>query len=247
MTAETPLSEQGLSAAPEPWFRWLDGARSPFLNMAVDQALLETAAERGRPILRLYDWDRPAVSIGYVQYAARVERGERVLVRRPTGGGIVYHDHDVTYTVALPPGHWIGREDRIASYHWINRAVQAGLSSLQLPSALSDAAIPRSVDRASMVCFTNPTRYDIMCGTVKIAGSAQRRTRDGLLHQGSINLEHLENVADARAEVRKQLPEGFETVLAARFSPWTPDDAFLSRATELEECRYATRDWNFSR
>lgn len=213
--------------------------------MAIDEALLETAAERARPLLRLYRWDRPSVSIGYVQRAAAVERGERTLVRRPTGGGIVYHDHDITYTVVLPPGHWINAEDRMVSYRWINRAVQRSLESPSRPADLSSARIPRAVDRATMVCFANPTRYDIMHGESKIAGSAQRRTRDGLLHQGSINLTPPSE--ETAHTVWRDLPTGFQAVLGAEFAEWTPDTALLSNATEREERRYATHEWNYRR
>lgn len=247
MSGLVPSASDAGAPPPEPWDLWLDGARSPYLNMAVDQMLLTTSADRGRPLLRLYDWDRPAVSIGYVQRAANVVRGERVLVRRPTGGGVVYHDHDVTYTVAIPAGHWIDDEDRMVSYRWINRAVQAALEGLQMHASLSEDRIPKSVDRATMVCFSNPTRYDIMCGTLKVAGSAQRRTRDGLLHQGSINLEHSVVSAVLRADVKRELESGFRTVLNAQCTAWQPDEHFLSAAAEVEEQRYASREWNHRR
>lgn len=232
---------------PETWDLWQDGARSPYFNMAVDQTLLASAAERGRPLLRLYDWDRPSLSIGYVQRAAEVVAGERVLVRRPTGGGVVYHDHDVTYTVAVPPGHWIDNEDRMVSYRWINRAIQAALEGLQMAAALSDQTIPRAVDRATMVCFTNPTRYDIMCGALKVAGSAQRRTQQGLLHQGSINLEHSPVDAVLREDIKGEIIAGFRKVLNVRFAAWQPGEDFLSRTAEVEEQRYALREWNYRR
>ena len=247
MSAVNGSSSAEGAPAPEPWDLWLDGARSPYMNMAVDQALLTCAAARARPLLRLYDWDRPAVSIGYVQKAAEVNRGNRILVRRPTGGGVVYHDHDVTYTVVIPPGHWIDDEERQVSYRWINRAVQAALEALKMDASLSEDSIPKSVDRATMVCFTNPTRYDIMAGSVKVAGSAQRRTRDGLLHQGSINLEHADPGSARRNELKSKVQYGFRTVLNAQFEPWTPDPGFLSLATELEEQRYALREWNHRR
>ncbi len=247
MNAADESSVARSTPAPEPWDLWLDGARSPYMNMALDQALLTCAAERDRPLLRLYDWDRPAVSIGYVQKASEVNGGDRTLVRRPTGGGVVYHDHDVTYTVAIPPGHWIDDEDRLVSYRWINRAVQAALEALKMAASLSDDSISKSVDRATMVCFTNPTRYDIMADNVKVAGSAQRRTRDGLLHQGSVNLEHAGPDTVSRDQVKSKLQDGFRTVLNAQFEPWRPDPKFLSLAAEIEEQRYALREWNHRR
>ena len=101
----------------EPWDVWIDGAHDPALNMAADEALLLSAPWRGRPLLRFYEWDRPAVSIGYVQTIAAAPEGYAA-VRRPTGGGVVYHDFDFTYTVMFPAGHWLCDVDRVASYDW---------------------------------------------------------------------------------------------------------------------------------
>jgi lipoate-protein ligase A len=56
-------------------------------NMALDEALLRTAAKRGRPLLRVYSWKKPAVTFGYFQkFPKDLAEGYEV-VRRPTGGG----------------------------------------------------------------------------------------------------------------------------------------------------------------
>src|SRR5687768_8020143 len=75
--------------------------RSAPVNMAVDEALLETAAD---PILRFYCWRGPALSFGYFGSYADVanERSQREIVRRWTGGGIVPHGDDLTYSVIIP-------------------------------------------------------------------------------------------------------------------------------------------------
>ena len=73
----------------ELWDFWQDGQHSPAFNMAADEVLLETACSRGRPLLRFYEWDRKAVSLGYVQSLSAAPAGYAV-VRRPTGGGVVY-------------------------------------------------------------------------------------------------------------------------------------------------------------
>ena len=110
----------------EAWDLWLDGPHPPAFNMAADEALLLGAPDRRRPLLRLYAWDRPAVSIGYIQRLDAAPPGFAV-VRRPTGGGVVYHDHDVTYTAVFPPDHPLNQLDRLKSYDDLNRAVQNGL------------------------------------------------------------------------------------------------------------------------
>ena len=75
--------------------------------MALDEALLESMPRLGRPVLRFYGWTEPAATFGYFQKYADVERAThlRPLIRRPTGGGIVPHNADWTYSLAFPPGH----------------------------------------------------------------------------------------------------------------------------------------------
>ena len=170
----------------ESWLFWNDTPHSPAWNMAADEALLQNAPATGTPLLRCYAWDRPAVSIGYVQRLDAAPEGFAA-VRRPTGGGIVYHDYDFTFSVAFPMGHWLTGLDRTQSYNWLNRSLQAALQALGFPAELSAREIPHSVERATMVCFTNPTRYDLLLEGRKVAGSAQRRTSDGLLHQASLH------------------------------------------------------------
>ena len=72
----------------EKWFLWQDEAHSPYMNMAIDEALMLTADERQRPILRLYEWSDDSVSIGYIQKMSKVPQTDGGIVRRPTGGGI---------------------------------------------------------------------------------------------------------------------------------------------------------------
>jgi hypothetical protein len=97
----TPDSE------PRSWLLLVSGPGEPAFNMALDEALLVTAPERGRPVLRLYGWSAPAATFGYFQRHAEVARltALRPLIRRPTGGGLVPHDADWTYSLAFPVGH----------------------------------------------------------------------------------------------------------------------------------------------
>ncbi|MGI5924268.1 MAG: lipoate--protein ligase family protein [Lentisphaeria bacterium] len=230
--------------APEEWHLWLDGVHDPAFNMAADEVLLVTAASRGRPLLRVYGWDRPAVSIGYIQRRDAAPVGYAV-VRRPTGGGVVYHDHDYTYTVVLPPGHWLAGLDRIKSYDYINRSVQAGLADLTVAAELANQVIPHNVDRLSMICFKNPTKFDILVDDRKIAGSAQRRTHDGLLHQGSIHFGGplpYEREAMTRALIR-----GFASVMAVTMIAYQPADEFFAAVAQCRNDKYARDEWNARR
>jgi len=234
------------SATPvrEIWDLWQDGVREPALNMALDEALLLTAAARQRPVLRFYGWDRPAVTIGYVQRHAAAPAGFAV-VRRLTGGGVVYHDHDFTYSVAAPAVHWLNGLDRLHSYRCINRSVRAGLERCALVAALAADEIPPHVDRQTMVCFAHPTRYDVLMAGRKIAGSAQRRTRDGLLHQGSLHFGG--PLPRPRPALAEALVQGFRATLNLDFASYAADAAVLALARQLAAEKYAADVWTCRR
>lgn len=224
------------------WKLWSDGPRSAAMNMAVDESLLLRVAERGVPVIRFYSWDcERVVSIGYVQRAAAVPAGYQ-FVRRPTGGGVVHHDFDFTYSVAVPSGHWLTGLDRTKSYDWINRSVQEGLRTLRVAADLADQEIGGQVDRGTMVCFANPTKYDLLLDGRKIAGSAQRRTREGILHQGSLHFGGPLPVS--REQLGRALEAGFAATLNLDLEPFTPDETMLAFAEELAREKYASADWN---
>src|SRR5436189_4258680 len=74
-----------------------DAAHSAAMNMAIDEALLEHAKI---PLIRFYRWYSPALSFGYFgRFSDVAEHADvRDLVRRWTGGGIVFHGDDLTYS-----------------------------------------------------------------------------------------------------------------------------------------------------
>src|SRR5262245_1861549 len=95
----------------ESWYLLDSGAGVPEDNMAVDELLLENVGRLKKPFLRLYGLNVPAVTFGYFQRVSDVKQitSTRPLIRRPTGGGIVYHGRDWTYSVVVPPSHgWYG-------------------------------------------------------------------------------------------------------------------------------------------
>lgn len=225
----------------EDWYFWQDSAHSPAWNMAADEALLLSAPSTGRPVLRCYSWDRPAVSIGYVQRLDAAPAGFAA-VRRPTGGGVVYHDYDFTFSVAFPMGHWLTGLDRIKSYDWLNRSLQSALISLGLPAELSAQEIPHTVERATMVCFTNPTRYDLLLEGRKVAGSAQRRTADGLLHQASLHFG--KPLPFDRPTLTNALMRALESVMEVRFETFPHTETLAPSIEKLVATKYGTNEWN---
>jgi lipoate-protein ligase A len=168
----------------EEWLLLRSGAAPAALNMAIDEALLLHVAEFGDPVLRFYAWSEPAASFGYFQRYTDVANatGLRPLVRRPTGGGIVPHDHDWTYSVIVPPDHFWYRLKAVESYRRVHEWVQAAFVEIGVAAELASEA--RREARGQ--CFAGAEQFDVLANNRKIAGAAQRRTRDGLLIQGSV-------------------------------------------------------------
>lgn len=162
---------------------WIDDVeRDGYRNMAVDDWLLETAE---RPVLRIYRWEPGWGSFGYfvaVADAAALLPGLK-FVRRRTGGGIVDHRNDLTYTLVVPSGQPLAEQRGGDSYRTIHQALasalKTGATDLQLAPATEAV---RGGD-----CFSQPVEHDLM-GPLgeKLAGAGQRRSVDGLLHQGSV-------------------------------------------------------------
>ncbi len=211
----------------ETWHLLQHGPDAPPFNMAVDEALLRTAAQRGQPLLRLYAWDRPAVSFGYFQQYPIKLADRYALVRRPTGGGIVYHDADTTYTVVVPAGHPLHRLKTQEAYCLIHQAIAVALKS-QISNLQSTSL------RGQYECFQNPVMGDVVAEGRKLAGGAQRRNKTGMLHQGSIT-GHVP--AD-------RLVQGFRQVLTVEFAPYelTPTERALAEKLATE--KYSTAAWN---
>jgi lipoate-protein ligase A len=166
------------------WLIFDSGRCDAAYNMAFDEALLANVARLGRAVLRFYGWTEPAATFGYFQAFAEVERATplRPLIRRPTGGGIVPHDADWTYSAAFPPDHeWHGLRAE-ESYRRIHDWLRLAFAELKVETELA----PGSQKSLPGQCFVGHEKFDLLWQGKKIAGAAQRRNRLGLLIQGSV-------------------------------------------------------------
>ena len=168
----------------ELWFQLVDPPQTPAYNMACDEWLLYNIGRFGRPILRVYGWDRPAFSIGYFQ-AYKVREAGVAVVRRPTGGGSVDHRLDETYSVVLPRAHDWCRKCACDRYRAVHDVVRNVFLQRSLKTEFAPAA-PAGAARSDADCYLEPTAYDLVMDGQKVGGAAQRLTRVGLLHQGSV-------------------------------------------------------------
>jgi lipoate-protein ligase A len=204
------------------------GSRSAALNMAIDEALLETAEN---PTIRFYKWDHPALSFGYFGKFADVadQAAERDLVRRWTGGGIVFHGDDLTYSIVIPASAPAFSESSMSIYEKIHDAIRAALAANGQSVELATNGAPRISDS----CFGNPVRADVLSNGRKIAGAAQRRARGALLQQGSIqDVDLADNFADQ-----------FASELCSECYQKTLDEGLISRAREIAKQKYGATSW----
>jgi lipoate-protein ligase A len=194
------------------------------MNMAIDEALLGVVTQ---PVLRVYRWVRAAVSFGYFESwgAVRGTYPERDAVRRWTGGGVVLHGEDFTYSLLIP-----GAGERMRageSYREIHNALCRGLGDAGIVAEAAGAGL----GGGSGACFENPVLYDVLVEGRKVAGAAQRRTRAGLLHQGSVQ--------------GVKVPGDFGLRFAEYLAGEVGRAAFdvVGVAEELARVKYGTRGW----
>lgn len=203
-------------------------AKSAALNMAVDEALLESTAS---PALRFYRWRAPTLSFGYFGVYADVadQRDQREIVRRWTGGGIVPHGEDLTYSIIIPTAHSFLARSSLEIYSELHEAIRRALRQNGIDALLANTAAPK----LSEDCFANAVRADVISQGRKIAGAAHRRSRAGLLHQGSIQLDNLPD----------RFNEDFARIICDRFERQTLSPSVFERAVAIAAAKYGTPEW----
>lgn len=221
-------------------------------NMAVDFLLLKSYPNPEYARFRHYGWHRPAFTFGYSQKIGFVREnlppGERVdLCRRATGGGLVDHRDDWTYALVIPRLHPLYDQPAPKSYHCIHEVMTKALVDLGEPVELKESCESvegESCERGPTVCFTRAERFDVVHTQTgrKVAGAAQKRTRDGLLFQGSIERSALSKTLDWDA-LQEAFTQGIARALHAtpEVCGW-PD--FPEGQLEALQDQYSEAEWN---
>lgn len=175
-----------------PWRLIDDRAVGGAENMARDLALLKEAEKPGAvPVLRFYRWQPAAVSLGAAQKA-----GEEVdeafcrargvdIVRRPSGGGAILHEDELTYALAAPVAAHPAFGDLLGSYYLVVEGLRKGLEKLGVQSEIRGGPGGGGPERY-LPCFALAGRHDLTAGGRKIIGSAQRRRKNAFLQHGSL-------------------------------------------------------------
>lgn len=244
------------------------------LNMAVDEYLLHLLEHDSLTYLRFYQWEKPTVSLGYSQDVHEVvdinycrENGIDI-VRRITGGKLVLHHHEITYSVCssdektFPP--------RLSdSYRLISQALILGLEKMGIASYLASDT-PASYVKGNMPCFSHPARNEIEVDGKKIVGSAQKRLGARFIQHGSIPVEDngdlLELVTSLKGGEGKlcmtslsqvlgqevnfewavgHFTAGFSEYFGINLVPKAFKAEDMEKIFEIRRNRYENKDWTF--
>jgi lipoate-protein ligase A len=245
-------------------------------NMAVDEYLFFAAQREPATFLRFYRWERPTASLGYSQDAAGAAdldfcRANGIdVVRRMTGGKLVLHHRELTYSLASADAG-VFTDTLRESYRRISLGMLRGLELMGLDARLAPAAPPAYV-RGTMPCFAFPARDEIEIGGLKIVGSAQKRTGPAFLQHGSVPLEKDEDLLKgaARSEApdvgarmtslaealgrpvpfawaAERFSRGLAEFFAVDLEPLALDGAAWEEIARIEAERYGTEAWTLGR
>lgn len=247
--------------------------------MALDEALLAEFMEKGgAPVFRTYTWQVPTVSLGRFQELGDDLDPERVLgrgtplVRRMTGGGAIYHAHELTYSL-------ICRQEDLEtasvkdSFKKLCRFLIRSYRRLGIEAgyAVDLMADPAGLGRKTAFCFAGRELYDILCGSRKLGGNAQRRLHRTIFQHGSIPFSldwpalrelFLPGILPPASEITSLTQEGwtgttatlasiladeFSAELGLRWQDSVPSKEEAARAAHFQQKKYENPDWTYSK
>ena len=247
-------------------WRLLDtGFNDPYMNMAIDEALLLSMQPDSQPVLRFYDWDRPAISIGYSQKVRHVlntelcERDGIAVVRRATGGGVVFHGVDITYSVIYP-------KKLVKDVHSTYMTLQGNLISALATLGLEATQHPNKESLAGH-CFVAPNIGDVMIEGKKLSGMAAKRIKHKILFQSYIYYENADKYTkyvkdkavikdlNKKAVYAKLLYPKEKSIFKKEIIDNWPGNKRVDSLTnneeiladKLNEPKYATQEWIYRR
>jgi lipoate-protein ligase A len=236
-----------------------DSAASGAWNMAVDEAILTSAAEGGLPTLRFYAWEEPTLSLGYFQeYADREGHAASrpcSCVRRASGGGAILHDREMTYSFAVPPSsNWAKKH--LTLYDAFHTALVEVLCARSFAASLCQPSEGPRDHEQPFLCFERRASGDVLVGEFKIAGSAQRRYGGAVVQHGSIlfdrsvcapelpGLNDLDSGVLAQDELLNAWLPRLVEKLGLQFQPGALTDAEKRCAERLVAEKYGTDNWS---
>ncbi len=172
--------------------------QSAKVNMLIDKAIASSFETTDKPILRLYTWEE-SFTVGISQepqlYATRYPQYKNNFAKRMTGGGALFHGHDLSYSIVLPPSLLQGLNvkksyEKICSF-LLNFYKSLGLNA-KYAKDTQDIVLSKSE-----FCQIGFEAYDIIINGLKIGGNAQKRSKNMIFQHGSIPLYTKNNNTEA--------------------------------------------------
>ena len=230
-------------------------------NMALDEALLDAvSSDSSSAYVRTYGWTIPTLSLGYFQRLSDVQEDPRwdsvAVVRRLTGGGAIWHHHELTYALAIPAAHPRARPNT-ALYRTVHAAIERALAEVGVSAhrrGEATATEKQSRDRP-LLCFADRDSEDLVCQGFKVVGSAQRRRHGAILQHGSVllarsawvpelpGLENLANTQFAPIEWSASLVEQITIAVELETEHVNVSEELRAQARILEASSYRTDTW----
>lgn len=240
----------------------------PYMNMAIDEALTRECIdyEGNSAVIRFYTWKETSCSIGYFQKIENVfkapDRKRIPVVRRPTGGGIVYHGNDITFSIVTKRMQSNGQENITSFYKLIGESLLRGLGKLGFActsyhpegeSHLSDNErnlLNKRLLQQSF-CSVTPAKYDIMIAGSKVAGYAARKSQGTILCQGYLDIhkrwkgQHNGSREKAINLLFNNLTNSFKNVFGITLTSSQLTEDEMKSANEIRDKKYASDEWNY--
>ena len=221
------------------------GVSSAEENMRIDAELLSKTAEEETPFLHFYDWKQPSATFGLLtkpECYLNLERAERcglTLAKRPTGGGIVFHLWDLAFSIAVPAKCSLYSQNTLSNYALVNQGVLKVVETF-MGGEIEVSMIPEDLapldGYCKRFCMAQPTKYDVVWKGCKIAGAAQRQTKYGFLHQGTISLRtpdyrFLEQILLPESQVLEAMQRNTFALLGST----TSDKEYIEGRSQLKQ------------
>jgi lipoate-protein ligase A len=166
-------------------------------NMDQDSELLEGITDKSSPMLHFYKWQRPSITYGYfvkVHTLIDLEKIKKFNIdigKRPTGGGIVFHMWDMAFSFLMPSNNINFSLNPLENYQFVNGIVFKSILEFLKEEDERVSLMEKEANKdnvAEKFCMGHPTKYDVLINNKKVVGAAQRRKKNGYLHQGTISL-----------------------------------------------------------
>lgn len=214
-----------------------------FEHMALDECLVHHP--KYATLLRFYSWkEASAVTYGYAQFYQEVQRSLKEssfvgnFTRRPTGGGVVFHKNDLTFSLIFQT-----KDSPSSIYAKLHGFIYEGLQSvgkkLSLMPKVAASEYTPSINHSASACFIRPVENDLLTGDKKILGGAIRRFENSVLYQGSLQLD------DARINpiYKTVIINAVRSFLGQDLVPSKIEDALLANARTLATNQYQSNSW----